>query len=245
MPRRNTTFSECHTLSLAWGSGDKLASRSMTRTIVNTIWGAAGIVVSEFLGYILHRLLHSGRIAWLSQSHMIHHLVLYGPWDPMRPGVDYRSATEGRARLGNVGLEWLVPGAAMLGTLRGVFSLMRVPRGQQITFFTTSLLWSFVVFSYLHDRMHEKGFWMEGTPVLRRWFLRARDFHDIHHMALNNDGLMDRNFGIGFFVFDRLFGTRSERCEKFNENGYERALQRFAKVVGTEKKYTTRVVAGE
>lgn len=217
-----------------WRCGAELASPSMTRAIVNTIWGVAGIVVSEFLGYMLHRLLHSGRVGWLSRSHMIHHLVLYGPLDPKRPGGDYRNATEGRARLGNVGLEWLVPGAAMLGTLSGGFWLTGVPWGHQITFFATSLLWSLVVFSYLHDRMHQKGFWMERNPVLRRWFLRARDFHDIHHWALNDDGFMNRNFGIGFFVFDRLFGTRSELWEQFNKNGYERALQRFAKVVGTE-----------
>jgi putative SOS response-associated peptidase YedK len=35
--------------------------------------------------------------------------------------------------------------------------------------------------------------------------------HDIHHHALNNDGLMDKNFGIGFFAFDRLFGTLWDR----------------------------------
>ena len=48
-------------------------------------WVAASVVVAELLGYILHRLMHSGWIPWLSTSHMKHHLVLYGPLQKQRP----------------------------------------------------------------------------------------------------------------------------------------------------------------
>jgi sterol desaturase/sphingolipid hydroxylase (fatty acid hydroxylase superfamily) len=94
-----------------------------------------------------------------------------------------------------------------------------------------SLLWGLLVFSYLHDRMHEKGFWMEKNRFTRRWFLGARKLHDIHHWTLNDEGLMDRNFGIGLFIFDRLFGTRAVKREAFNPRGYERAHRRFEEVV--------------
>jgi hypothetical protein len=63
------------------------------------------------LGYLLHRLLHSGRIGFLSRSHMKHHLALYGPLQPQRPGTAYHDATTGDVAIGNVGLEWLLPGA--------------------------------------------------------------------------------------------------------------------------------------
>lgn len=32
------------------------------------------ILYAEFVGYFLHKLLHSENIAWLSKSHMNHHL---------------------------------------------------------------------------------------------------------------------------------------------------------------------------
>ena len=83
------------------------------------------------------------------------------------------------------------------------------------------------MFSYLHDRMHIKDFWMGRAPLLSRWFLRARRLHDIHHHVLNNEGLMDKNFGIGFFVFDRLFGTLAYEGSAFNRPGHAVAQRKF------------------
>jgi sterol desaturase/sphingolipid hydroxylase (fatty acid hydroxylase superfamily) len=88
------------------------------------------------------------------------------------------------------------------------------------------------MFSYLHDRLHVKNFWMERNPVLKPWFRGARRLHDIHHRVLNDRGLMDKNFGIGFFLFDRLFGTFSPEQPPFNHRGYEVAKKKF-KYVGT------------
>jgi sterol desaturase/sphingolipid hydroxylase (fatty acid hydroxylase superfamily) len=45
--------------------------------IIVTILAAA--LIAELTGYLMHILLHSNKIAFLSKSHMIHHLVLYGP----------------------------------------------------------------------------------------------------------------------------------------------------------------------
>ena len=90
------------------------------------------------------------------------------------------------------------------------------------------------MFSYLHDRMHIKGFWMVRAPLLNRWFLQARRLHDIHHHILNNDGLMDKNFGIGFFVFDRMFGTLASETSPFNRRGYAAAQERFRNLYGNK-----------
>ena len=55
-----------------------------------------------------------------------------------------------------------------------------------------------LMFSYLHDRMHIRNFWMTRVPLLRSWFLRARRLHDIHHRSVNSKGFMNTNFGMGF-----------------------------------------------
>ena len=38
----------------------------------------------------------------------------------------------------------------------------------------TLIAWPVFMFSYLHDRMHLKDFWMARTPVIKIWFCRAR-----------------------------------------------------------------------
>lgn len=205
----------------------------MKNAISVLAWFAASIAVSELLGYLLHRLLHSGKIGVLSRSHMRHHLVLYGPTHSQRPAKGYRDATIGQIALGNVGLEWLVPGALLLGVSIALLHFLQVSVFHQVVFVAGSLTWSFVMFSYLHDRMHVAGFWMETNPWLKRWFVSARDAHDIHHWALNDKGFMDKNFGIAFFWFDRLFGTLAKEWPIFNRRGYTRALERFGDLLGS------------
>src|SRR5258708_36941951 len=70
-------------------------------------------LVAELVGYWLHRLLHSGKLPFLSRSHMLHHLLLYGPMQPMR-AEHYNNVTPGRLSLRNSGLEWLAPSAVAL-----------------------------------------------------------------------------------------------------------------------------------
>lgn len=188
---------------------------------------AAGTVLAELIGYGLHRLMHSGRFRNLSRAHMIHHLALYGPYQPMRQSV-YKDATVGRAGIGNVGMEWLTPCAMILGVIWAV--LYAVGVGWQYRLLMTLVLigWPVLMFSYVHDGMHVTGFWMERVPLMEEWYVRARRLHDIHHRRLNDNGKMDRNFGIGFFLFDRIFRTIQKRHSGFNRKGYEKALRRHA-----------------
>jgi sterol desaturase/sphingolipid hydroxylase (fatty acid hydroxylase superfamily) len=81
------------------------------------------------------------------------------------------------------------------------------------------------MFSYLHDRMHIRGFWMERAPLVHSWFRTARRLHDIHHRSINENGRMDKNFGIGFYFFDRLFQTFANRHCSFNWHGYHEAVK--------------------
>ena len=203
--------------------------RGMTHIAVCVV---ASIVAAELLGYLLHRLMHSGRIPWLSMSHMKHHMVLYGPLQKQRPNERYLDATTGEVAIGNIGLEWIIPSTVILLISVAALHLFRVSLADQAISIGTILVWSFLMFSYLHDRMHIKNFWMGQDPILSHWFVRARRLHDIHHHSLNNDGFMDKNFGIGFFAFDRLFGTLAYDSSGFNHLGYAAAQKKFRNLQG-------------
>jgi sterol desaturase/sphingolipid hydroxylase (fatty acid hydroxylase superfamily) len=211
------------------------SNQALMVTVYILAWVVGSCGVAELLGYLLHRLLHSGLIGVLSRSHMKHHLILYGPLQDQRPGHDYADATHNEMALGNVGLEWLVPGGIILASALGVLWFFRIPLLYQLTFVGTALFWSFLVFSYLHDRMHIKGFWMESNPFMKGWFCWARDLHDIHHRVLNDRGLMDKNFGIGFALFDWLFGTMTLVEPPFNNAGLEAAKERFQFVLEAKR----------
>jgi len=189
-------------------------------------WTLGSCISAELLGYWLHRLLHSGAIGCLSHNHMKHHLVLYGPLQKQR-SKKYHDATNHSPSLGNIGLEWLIPAALLTVGLVAVFHFFHLLLVYELLSLGTILVWSFLMFSYLHDVMHVEGCWIEKNRWLRRWFVSARKLHGIHHRALNDRGLMNRNFGIGFFLFDRLFGALSPEQSPFNHLGYAAAMERF------------------
>ena len=183
-------------------------------------------LVAEFSGYWLHRLLHSDKLPFLSRNHMAHHLLLYGPTQPMRAD-NYKDATHGRFSLGNVGLEWLAPSALLLIVCWGVLFLLRVPPIYQVIVLGTLVVWPFFTFCFLHDAMHLRDARMARLPLVKVWFRHARRLHDIHHRSLNSAGRMNTNFGIGLFVFDRIFRTLATRHSALNRKGLAIALQRY------------------
>ena len=187
---------------------------------------AGSCLVAEFAGYWLHRLLHSDKIPFLSHGHLVHHFLIYGPGQAMRH-EEYHDATDSRFSVGNIGLEWLIPSGIILGTCWSILVIARVSPIYQVLSVLTLIAWPVFMFSYLHDRMHLKDFWMTRTPIIRIWFLRARRLHDIHHHAMNDFGRMDTNFGIGFFWFDSAFGTIARKHRRFNRGGFEAAKRRY------------------
>ncbi len=189
---------------------------------------AGACLTAEFVGYWLHILLHSDKIKFLSRSHMIHHLISYPPDKPMRPSEEYMLSTQGRASLLGIGMEWLFPIAVIMSALEFGLRAAGASGIHQAVFVVTALGWGTAMFWYMHDAMHLKRFWMEKNSLLGRWFLRARKRHDIHHMRIADSGLMNRNFGICFFFFDRVFGTLQAEHETFNRPGYEGAKRRFS-----------------
>lgn len=187
---------------------------------------AGSVLAAELAGYALHRLMHSDRFPAMSRAHLIHHLLLYGPKQPMRT-AEYKDATTGRASIGNVGMEWIVPSGIILAASWVALWLLNVPPAYRLVSTLTLLAWPIFMFSYLHDRMHIQNFWMERTPVLKWWFRGARRLHDIHHRSLDSGGRMNKNFGIGLFLFDRVFRTFAKRHCPFNWHGYRAAVRRY------------------
>ncbi len=198
----------------------------MTSIAIFAAWVTCSCMSAELFGYWLHRLMHSGAIRFLSRSHMKHHLVLYGPQQKQRSG-HYQDATEHRLALGNIGVEWLIPAIVFLSSMVAIFHYFHIRWLYQAAYFVSSLSWSFLMFSYLHDAMHIRGIWLEKNRWLRNWFVLSRRRHDTHHCQIDDRGLMDKNFGIGLFIFDRLFGTLCDRRVPFNAYGFGVAQKRF------------------
>lgn len=187
-----------------------------------------GGIYAEIVGYFVHILLHSEKIQFLSRSHMLHHLRDYGPKMGLRPSERYIRSSDGRTALFGVGAEWIVPLALVIGGSIAILSIFKVSPLFQLVFLASAIAWGFMLFAYMHDAMHIKGFWMERNPLLKNWFLRARKLHDIHHLNLTDDGRMVTNYGICFFGLDRLLGTLQPRHQRFNERGFEAAQKRYA-----------------
>lgn len=192
------------------------------------------IVFTEVVGYFLHRLLHSERVPWLSRSHMIHHLKDYGPLDPMR-GDQYLSGARNRTAVVGIGLEWIIPSLLIYAVMIGGMTLLGLSIWKQAIAVGISMGWAYLMLNYFHDAMHIKDFWMLRIPLLSWWFRRARRRHDIHHKHLSNVGKMNKNFGICFFLMDRIFGTLEKKVRPFNNPGYGRALQRYDKIINSGK----------
>ncbi len=198
----------------------------MTTDILLSI--AAACLFTELVGYWLHMLLHSNKIEFLSRNHMIHHLVVYAPNKPMRQSQEYLGSTYGRANVLGIGMEWIVPAALLLPATLLVLRALGIPAVCQAVFVLVSLTWGYLMFGTMHDAMHLKDFWMGNDRRFGRWFLRARKRHDIHHMEIEDSGKQTKNFGICFFLFDRLFGTLSTEHKPFNRDGLGAAMKRYS-----------------
>jgi sterol desaturase/sphingolipid hydroxylase (fatty acid hydroxylase superfamily) len=183
-------------------------------------------LLAEFYGYWLHVLLHSDRFRWLSQRHMSHHLKSYAPGKAMRTKV-YLQDTRSHLHVAGLGLEWLAPALVLiaitaLGEWAGGFTWLEILVSESI------LIWySVFLFWHLHDQMHLKSPRLLKSTWLRRLFLRSRRNHDIHHNHITDEGLMQKNFGIAFPIFDHLFGTYHSRLEGLNREGVEAAYNRY------------------
>jgi len=147
------------------------------------------VVVAEFAGYWLLRLLDSDRLPSFSRGHLIHHFLAYGSRQPMR-AQEYHDVTDHRFSAGNVGLQWLLASAMILLFCWGVMALLHVPHPYQMLAISTLLGWPILMFSCLHDRMHLENYRMTRVPGFRTWFLKAGR---LHHKNLDSNGCLRKS----------------------------------------------------
>jgi sterol desaturase/sphingolipid hydroxylase (fatty acid hydroxylase superfamily) len=198
-------------------------------TYLYTVVGA--VVYTEFVGYWLHILLHSEKVPALSRAHMLHHLRDYGPKKPLHRSGAYLNSAESRTNFLGVGMEWFLPVLLIISGSLAMLWLLGVPASHQIVFLLTGILWGHFLFGHMHSAMHLTDFWMLKVPVLNIWFRKIRQLHDFHHLQISADGRMQKNYGICFFWFDRLFGSYSPKPKEFNHSGHEAALVRYKNVL--------------
>lgn len=186
----------------------------------------AAFLISEIIGYFVHVLLHSNKVRFLSDGHMIHHLRNYGPRMNQR-ALGYKDAVTNRFSFMGFGIEWTLPLGIAVGGVWLIAYFIGIAIEYTILLTVFALTYSWVFFRYLHHSMHLENFWMLNNKFTRKWFLMLRKYHDIHHVALDSKGRMNYNFGICFFFFDRLFGTIKHEAGDFNEEGFKATRERY------------------
>lgn len=140
-------------------------------------------------GYIVHWALHQSWAGFLNNSHMTHHLKLY-------PITDYTSDVYRSAGKDNTVKIFAFAALPILAIpiLLCIFGMLSI--------FTAAFVLAEMLFlGFLHDQIHDsfhlnKSLW-KYLPGYKTW---AKNHYN-HHVD------MQSNFGIFFFMWDRLFKT--------------------------------------
>ena len=187
------------------------------------------LILAEFYGYWLHVLLHSYWIPTLSRSHMNHHILSY-PSGKNQRSKDYIKETGNDILIFGVGLEWLLPAVVLLVFTVAAEWFIGLSLAQITLSVSTIIIYTIFLFSILHDTFHVKDHPILKIKWLKKWYLKSRRLHDIHHHYIDDDGLMNKNYGIAFFFFDRLFKSYMPTMRgKYSKKNAERALDRLKK----------------
>jgi sterol desaturase/sphingolipid hydroxylase (fatty acid hydroxylase superfamily) len=147
------------------------------------------LVVSSFFGHWVHWSLHQHWTRKLNQKHMTHHEKLY-------PANDYLSLTYRDSGKDNTVFIFFVLSLPVILTpiVLGILGIISLPI--VITAFLTMAAFSFAS-NYFHDAFHIRNHWINNFSMFRSW----NTLHYEHHIDQN------KNFGIVFFGWDRLFGV--------------------------------------
>ena len=159
------------------------------------LWMIAIYVVTQSVGYLVHRILHASWAGPMYRSHYTHHNVLYPPDDYFSDSYREPPSEDGQAKY------YAIPAVILLSLI----------------FYFAPLVWALVavvemsLIAWLNDAMHKwfhiKGHWMSRF----KWFTNLRGLHWVHHVR------QDTNYGIFSFINDRLVGTFC-RYEELNDD---------------------------
>jgi len=154
----------------------------MLLNILLTIIGS--FLISETIGYGVHRLAHWPKSGGLYRDHLYHHFQAYPPGQYMTEKY-----------LGDLKTSFL-PYFVPVFILLNLTALAFLPWQLFVFFLTTSSIVA-LVNTYLHDSFHVSGHWLKRFS----WHLHLSSVHLIHHHNVK------RNLGIYWFGLDRIFGT--------------------------------------
>lgn len=141
---------------------------------------------AELLGHVVHRLAHVSYSGGLNRSHMNHH--------QMYRVEDFLDSSYRSAGADSFGRKFVVPAAV---SVVAAFSLLPLH-----LFLVAAAVFALVGVANeaVHRSIHVRGAWLERFM----WFRKLRNIHVVHHRN------MRANFGIVFFLYDRIFETFSE-----------------------------------
>ena len=147
--------------------------------------------VITLFGHVTHWFIHQPMSGRFNKAHMTHHLKLY-------PASNYTS--EKYRQPGKDSTVWIfaILSIPMMLLPWIAFGLGFVTLIQTIIVFTEMLVLG-AAHDHIHDAFHIKGHWLYKFRPFRSWNI----LHYRHHVN------MKKNFGIFFFMWDRVFKTLS------------------------------------
>lgn len=148
------------------------------------------LVLSNFLGYWIHRALHQKWAGPFYRAHMQHHLELY-------PADKLTSSTYRNAHWYNRGpFLFTPPFLVIVLTAIGIAQLLHAPMWTVI-----DIACIFIVFGFVNDWIHD-SFHLEKHFLQKlRYYRLIRIAHLFHHVN------MDKNYGIVSYEWDKIFKT--------------------------------------
>lgn len=151
------------------------------------------VIGTTFFGYWAHKSLHLKLMSFFSKSHTVHHDQLY-------PITDFKSDKYRSAGKDSTVIFFAIASLPVLCipsilSLFGIISLLEA--------FIAVLLMVFIgwLHDYVHEAFHIINHWMNGLPLVSKYFQKLEKLHYLHHVDAT------KNFGILTFVWDRLFHT--------------------------------------
>lgn len=144
-----------------------------------------GPLLVEVVGYFWHRWVEHREILGKSVSfrHYKHHEVQY-PVYKLRNSGPYESADS---------WTWYV-----VGIVATIGAFLILPAAQAVSFTAGAWIYAHYIVARMHSAFHLTG---DSHFLWKyKWFQKLVKLHDIHHYD-------NCNYGICFFMMDRLFGT--------------------------------------
>lgn len=164
---------------------------------------------------------------------MQHHLHNYGPKSPQITN-GYKRSDRTSAQIWSRHISLGIAAVIFSDLTIMLATYFGLPKFPVFVFILTTIAWLYAVFVLLHEALHDQRSWITDTKWFPVWFEQLRFMHIRHHKQISEDGHMNRNYGICFFWFDRIFGTYCPPWEPLDKSGYQSAFERYSYILDEE-----------